>query len=574
MIVGLRGSPLEPRDLAGLLARWITPEMAEQAGIRRVCSIDGAATVGRNGAGNWSGLLIPNILPGEDCVREFRLRRDHPDFEVRADGSKREIGKYQSPPGRANLLFFPVGVTPEMLTDVRLPVLITEGEFKSMALWRLAQFKTEWPRFLPIGISGVWNWRGTVGKTYDATGVRVDEKGVISDFSRLLLEQRLVLTLFDSDIESKDEVRAAQAMLSKALRERHASVRQFNWPEDRPPGAKGVDDLLASVGPDHVLTLIEAAMNSTETQSNAKPVVFTYADVPCVWDYEDTVEYVIPGLVPQGAITLFTGDSGCGKSIFATAMAGAIASGGTFLGHQCAKRKVLYLDRENPLALVKQHLFDLHIERTPDLIYWGGWCEQSADGPAAVSLHEFAKAEKPVMVFDSLISFHDGDEKDASETRRYLQRFRDLADAGATIIPLHHTGKSENSKQYRGSSDIKASIDMGWLIEKLGDDPAGLLTDLLLKPFKNRIGAGTVIPLSFQDGKFVMNTMRPETNREIFERIVRLHPNSTGAELVKVGKAAGLGKTRIESLLMEGTRDGWLNVTLGKRNARYYSLAE
>jgi hypothetical protein len=34
-----------------------------------------------------------------------------------------------------------------------------------LALWRLANYETETPRFIPIAIPGVWNWRGIIGKT-------------------------------------------------------------------------------------------------------------------------------------------------------------------------------------------------------------------------------------------------------------------------------------------------------------------------------------------------------------------------------------------------------------------------
>ena len=280
----------------------------------------------------------------------------------------------------------------------------------------------------------------------------------------------------------------------------------------------------------------------------------------------------MPDLLPEGAITLITGDSGHGKTIFATAMAGAIVTGGEFLGRKAERRKVIYLDRENPLGLVRQHLSDLHIERTPDLIVWGCWCEYPADGPASVSLAELAQAEKPVLIFDSLIAFHTGDETDASETRRYLQYFRNLAAAGATIILLHHIGKGEAARQYRGSTDIKASVDVAWLLEKLGD-PAGGLSDLRLVPFKNRMGTGNMIPLSFREGQFVTE-QRPESNREIFERIVRTNPNTTGVEIGKLGMAAGLAKHRIAQLLLDGVQQGWLEIHPGRRNAKYYSLAE
>jgi len=301
--------------------------------------------------------------------------------------------------------------------------------------------------------------------------------------------------------------------------------------------------------------------------------IFSYRDVPCVWDFEaKEMSYIIPDILPEAAISLFTGDSGTGKSVLATAMAGAIITGGLFLDRQAVQRKVLYLDREQPVALVKKHLFDLHIARNPDLIIWGGWCEQEATGPASVELLEFARAEKPVMIFDPLIAFHTGDEQDATETRRYLAYYRVLTNAGATIALLHHTGKSETAKHYRGSTDIKASVDMAWLLERLGDNPAGPLKDLRLVPFKNKMGGSEPIPISFRDGAFVPSGERPPTQREILERILRTNPNSTARKVRELGMAAGLPKYRIEQLLVEGVQNGWIQVQSGARRSKHYSL--
>ena len=63
--------------------------------------------MGRRDQGNYEGLAIPYFLPGDPRIREWRLRRDHPDIEYK-DGKPKECGKYLSPPGRKNiLLLFP-----------------------------------------------------------------------------------------------------------------------------------------------------------------------------------------------------------------------------------------------------------------------------------------------------------------------------------------------------------------------------------------------------------------------------------------------------------------------------------
>ena len=127
-MLGLRGDALSTSDYASLAARWIDRETADRALLRRVASLDGGELIGRNGSANYSGIAIPNIVPGENFVRDWRLRRDRPDFEA-----GKEKGKYMAPPGRGNMLYFPVGVDPAWLSDATLPVVLVEGEFKSLA---------------------------------------------------------------------------------------------------------------------------------------------------------------------------------------------------------------------------------------------------------------------------------------------------------------------------------------------------------------------------------------------------------------------------------------------------------
>ncbi len=287
--------------------------------------------------------------------------------------------------------------------------------------------------------------------------------------------------------------------------------------------------------------------------------VFTWANVPSVFDFEAEITWIVDGLIPEGAITLFTGDAGVGKSIFATSMAGAIVRCEPFLGRATTQRMVLYCDRENGLAVVKQHLFDLKIGRTDDLVYWGTWCGRPPDGPGAASLLELARDRKPVIIFDSLVAFHPGDEQDASETRRFLQLFRNLAAAGATVVVLHHIGKSDGAKQYRGSSDIKAAVDCAYLLERSAGDPAGLLSDLRLVPFKNRIGASTPLQLTFENGVFRTH-VRSETTRETVERLVSESPGSSYDELTARARSAGLSKHQAEDELSKGVAEARFEV--------------
>ncbi len=52
------GSDLTSADHAALEARWIDPETAWRAGLRRVDSFAGGEIVGRRGGGDYSGILM------------------------------------------------------------------------------------------------------------------------------------------------------------------------------------------------------------------------------------------------------------------------------------------------------------------------------------------------------------------------------------------------------------------------------------------------------------------------------------------------------------------------------------
>lgn len=267
--MNLPGTPLTENDLAMLAAAWIEPEHAGLAQLRRVSSIDGAQLVGRKDGDNCAGIVFPYVWPGESSAREVRLRRDVPDVKIEG-GKRRETGKYLAAPGRGNILYFFPATPAAWLKDVELPIVITEGEKKTIALWRLAWHdlsdSSEHARFLPIGLSGVWNWRGTIGKEAGPNGERVNVKGAISDFGRIEWKERKVIILFDSNVKTNQSVAAARTELARYLiHECGAHVHYADMPKR--DGINGVDDLLAASGPAKVLPLIERAKEAKVKES-------------------------------------------------------------------------------------------------------------------------------------------------------------------------------------------------------------------------------------------------------------------------------------------------------------------
>lgn len=244
------GSDLTPADYSALEARWIDRAVADRAGLRRVDSLTGGEIIGRK-SGNYAGILIPYFRPGELHVREYRLRRDQPDLEYDSAGNLKPRQKYLSPPGRSNMLYLAPGIDPAFLRDPTVPLVVTEGEFKTLSLFRLATHRMpNGPRFLPVGVSGVYNWRGTIGKTVGPDGSRLDVKGAIPDLDWITWQERRVVIAYDADAVTKDLVRIARSELAAHLRGRGAVVGFLEWDVAK---GKGIDDHLAIVGPEAVL---------------------------------------------------------------------------------------------------------------------------------------------------------------------------------------------------------------------------------------------------------------------------------------------------------------------------------
>lgn len=259
---------LTVEDLAALATRWITADLADEAGIKRVDSAEGQNLVGRN-AGDYAGLAIPYFVPGNGKhPREWRLRRDHPDIEYGKDGMPKEKQKYVAPPGTKNMFYFPPGVTQTQLDDPTIPILIVEGEFKAIACQRLAYYESVSPRFLPVAVSGVWNWRGKLGRENGPDGSRRDVKGPIADFARVNWNDRRVVTAFDADITMKASVAQAYRGLKRELETRRAIVGRTEW--DITDG-KGIDDFIFKRGPEAVIALIEKELaKDPETENSFK----------------------------------------------------------------------------------------------------------------------------------------------------------------------------------------------------------------------------------------------------------------------------------------------------------------
>jgi hypothetical protein len=290
-------------------------------------------------------------------------------------------------------------------------------------------------------------------------------------------------------------------------------------------------------------------------------------DLPPVCAAQEEITYVRNPELPEGCIIALTGDSGSGKSSLATAwVRDAIANG----------RPGLILDRENPRSVVIDRMERLNLSDGPLLRWWGGWLGE-VPGPAFAVILEWVQscATKPLIVIDTLVAFAECDENDAAQMRKFMSVLRRLSDIGATVFVIHHDGKSETARDYRGSSDFKASVDQAFHVSNIGAD--GKLDRLTLRCFKSRVGFSGLIVYQYAGGKFVRDEHQDAPARSVANQLTDLLRQKPGIRTKEFEDAAGklgLGRNRARDFLADGVLSGAVRREPGRRNQFRHYLPE
>jgi hypothetical protein len=183
---------------------------------------------------------------------------------------------------------------------------------------------------------------------------------------------------------------------------------------------------------------------------------------------------------------------------------------------------------------------------------------------------EFARKTRGLIIYDSLIEFHPGSEQSSTETRAFMRHFRTLANLGATVIVLGHSGKAETAKIYRGSSDIKAAVDTAYALEST-TETSQELGKLSLTCFKGRLTPGQNFGMEFQRKHGFVPCEAFQHTRAVIEIITEIlteNPDFNQKKIVELGRVQGCSKGQIERCLKNGP---WRK-TKGPNNATLYNL--
>jgi hypothetical protein len=153
--------------------------------------------------------------------------------------------KYLTPIGEGNHLYIPPNVSQRVLADISVPLILTEGEKKSL--------KGSQEGFPTIGLSGVFCFKDK-------------HHNPIPDFNKISWKERLVYAGFDSDIISNPMVRLAEWQLGAALYSKGALNAPLRFPHGRDGRKVGLDDYLILYGPEQLITLMAECKDSPLTR--------------------------------------------------------------------------------------------------------------------------------------------------------------------------------------------------------------------------------------------------------------------------------------------------------------------
>ncbi|TNC74373.1 hypothetical protein FHG71_02930 [Rubellimicrobium roseum] len=304
---------------------------------------------------------------------------------------------------------------PELLASPHAPVLIAEGEKDADALDRLGLVAT-------TASEGAGKWTSDLNRWF--TG-------------------RIVYILPDND----EAGRAHARQVAESLLETAAEVRIVALPGL--PEKGDVSDWIASDGDiEELLRLCQETQpwRPQETAHNeaASRASRFYSAASLKGRPVPERPWLVPGLVPDRTVTLFSGDGGTGKSLLAHQLGIAVASGCGWLGMDVAQGRVIYLSAEDDDDELHRRTDDIlrAIGRTYDDIE--GLTLRSLAGEDALlavesglalmasalfqELEARAADEQPALVvIDTLADVYPANENDRMKVRQFIGILRGLA---------------------------------------------------------------------------------------------------------------------------------------------------
>jgi hypothetical protein len=217
---------------------------------------------------------------------------------------------------------------------------------------------------------------------------------------------------------------------------------------------------------------IQAARSLPRPQA-ARPVGGLLSLADLYDEVEESVDYLIEGLLPAGGIMLLSARPKAGKSVLARNVAHAVATGGEVLGRRCKAGPVLWLALEERKNQVREQVAAMGVPKDAPLLFHFG----QAPDDAMRWLADQARTVKPALiVVDTFLRLTRIESiNDYSQVTRASEPLLALArEGGFAQIWLHHNNKSNDTTSgVSGSNALVAAVDTTLILTR---GPDGMRT--------------------------------------------------------------------------------------------------
>lgn len=187
-------------------------------------------------------------------------------------------------------------------------------------------------------------------------------------------------------------------------------------------------------------------------------------------------QWLVRDLIEHDSLDLVFGDPGCGKSLWAIALALCTSTGTAFYGHEVRQGPVIYIAGEGRnglkrrmmawsiINMVSHDTAPLFISLMPAALTDAAIVEQVQ---AAIELVSAEHAPPVLIIIDTLArNFGPGDENSTQDMSKFVQAADALrASSQATVLIVHHSGHSEKGRA-RGAMALKGALDAEYRLDK------------------------------------------------------------------------------------------------------------
>lgn len=187
------------------------------------------------------------------------------------------------------------------------------------------------------------------------------------------------------------------------------------------------------------------------------------------------IRWLIDGLVPEEGTVVLAGMSGSYKTWLVMSMAIAVSTGQDFLDvFNTCQTGVLIIDEESGERLYSER-FKLLTDQGNLKIYLLSMCGFVVNNDNIENTIKFCEKEGiGLVIIDSMTRVHTGDENTSKDVSKFFALLKRFNKRGISTLVIHHNRKPgqggyDASSDMRGSSDIRAAVDVQLAIRRVGE---------------------------------------------------------------------------------------------------------